>query len=135
MFRKEGYKMFLKKRITGFVVLLATLVLVTTLGSLSVIAQSNGETQPTEKSIEVIMTDDRFNPSEITIQSGKPTTLVLKNKGVKEHTFTVKELGIDVEVGPGSEKTIRVEPKQSGTYELICKYHYQQGMVGRVIVQ
>jgi plastocyanin len=53
----------------------------------------------------------------------------------KEHTFTVEKLAIDVEVEPGKEKTITVAPKQPGTYDLICRYHSQQGMVGKVIVK
>jgi plastocyanin len=138
MFRKEGYEMSVKKRVTGLVVLIATVVVVTTLGtlgSLGVLAKSDVEIKPMEKSVEVVLNDDSFNPKEITIPNGTTTTLVLKNKGVKDHTFTVKELGIDVEVKPGEEKTITVEPKQSGTYELICRFHYQQGMVGKVIVK
>jgi plastocyanin len=130
--------MSVKKRVTGLVVLIATVVVVTTLGtlgSLGVFAKSNVEIKPMEKSVEVVLNDDSFNPQEITIPNGTTTTLVLKNKGVKDHTFTVKELGIDVEVKPGEEKSISVEPKQSGTYELICRLHYQQGMVGKVIVK
>ena len=33
------------------------------------------------------------------------------------------------------EKKITVKPKQPGTYELICRYHLQEGMVGKVIVE
>lgn len=130
--------MSVKKKLTGLVILIATIVVVTTLGTLGalgVFAQSDVKTQPMEKSIEVELNDDFFNPKEITIPNGTMTTLILKNKGVKDHTFTVKELGIDVEVKPGEEKTISVEPKQPGTYELICRLHYQQGMVGKVIVK
>jgi plastocyanin len=130
--------MSVKKRVTGLVVLIATVVVVTTLGtlgSLGVFAKSNVEIKPMEKSVEVVLNDDSFNPQEITIPNGTTTTLILKNKGVKDHTFTVKELGIDVQLKPGEEKSISVEPKQSGTYELICRLHYQQGMVGKVIVK
>jgi plastocyanin len=47
----------------------------------------------------------------------------------------VEKLGIDAEVQPGKEKNITVKPKQPGTYELICRYHFQEGMVGKVIVK
>ncbi|MBT2728895.1 cupredoxin domain-containing protein [Bacillus sp. ISL-75] len=105
---------------------------VTTLGSLGVFAESGVVTQPMEtvKSIEVVLNDDYFNPKGITIPNGTTTTLILKNKGKKEHTFTVEKLGIDAEVQPGKEKNITVKPKQPGTYELICRYHFQEGMVG-----
>ncbi|WP_342044525.1 cupredoxin domain-containing protein [Bacillus sp. OTU530] len=129
--------MSVKKLLTGLVVLLAMIVVVTTSGSLSVFAESSVVTQPMEtaKMIEVKLNDDYFNPKAITIPNGGTTTLVLKNEGRKEHTFTVEKLGIDAEVQPGKEKTITVKPEKPGTYELICRYHFQEGMVGKVIVK
>lgn len=127
--------MSIKKWVTGLVVVLATVVVVTTLGSFGVSAESRVVTQPAVKSIEVELNDDFFNPEVITIPNGTATTLILKNKGKKEHTFTVEKLGIDAEVQAGKEKTITVQPKQPGTYELICRYHSQEGMVGKVIVE
>lgn len=128
-------RMSVKKWVTGLVVVLATVVVVTTLGSFGVSAESRVVTQPAVKSIEVELNDDFFNPEVITIPNGTATTLILKNKGKKEHTFTVEKLGIDAEVQAGKEKTITVQPKQPGTYELICRYHFQEGMVGKVIVE
>jgi plastocyanin len=124
------------KKVTGLFVVLA-MVMVTTIGALGVFAESGVVSQPmeTKKSIEVELNDDYFNPKDITIPNGTATTLILKNKGKKEHTFTVEKLGVDAEVQPGKEKTITVNPKQPGTYELICRYHFQEGMVGKVIVK
>lgn len=129
--------MSVKKWVTGLVVVLAMFVVVTTLGSLGVFAESGVVTQPMEtvKSIEVELNDNYFNPKVITIPNGTATTLILKNKGTKEHTFTVEELRVDALVQPGKEKTITVEPKKPGTYELICRFHFKQGMVGQVIVE
>jgi plastocyanin len=125
--------MSMKKWVTGFVLF----VMVTTLSSIGVLAESSAVSQPMEnvKAIEVELNDDYFNPKEITIPNGTTTTLLLKNKGMKKHTFTVEKLGIDVEILPGKEMPISVTPKQAGTYELICRYHYQEGMAGKVIVQ
>jgi plastocyanin len=128
--------MSVKKWLTGLVVFLAMIVVVATSGSLGVFAESRVATKPmeTEKAIEVVLNDNFFNPEVITIPNARTTTLKLKNVGNREHTFTVKELRIDVEVGPGQEKTITVTPEKPGTYELICRYHFGQGMVGKVIV-
>ncbi|WP_077619876.1 cupredoxin domain-containing protein [Bacillus sinesaloumensis] len=117
------------KWITGWMVVLTLLVG----GSIVAFA----ETQPLEpiQKIEVQMNDNSFNPKSITIPQGKPIVLVLKNNGVKEHTFTVEKLGIDYEVKPKQIKIVTVEPKTSGTYELICRYHVKEGMVGEVIVK
>jgi len=129
--------MSVKKWLIGLAVLLAMIVVVTTSGPLGVFAESGVVTQPIEtaKAIEVELNDDYFNPKVITIPSGRKTTLILKNEGKKEHTFTVEKLRIDAEVQPGKEKTITVKPKNPGTYELICRYHFKEGMVGKVIVK
>jgi len=128
--------MSVKKWLKGLVVLLAMFMAVTTTGSLNVFATSSHATQPqTANTIEVQLNDDYFNPKVITIPNGKMTTLILKNVGSKEHTFTVAKLNIDTEVQPGQTKAITVQPKMSGTYELTCRYHYNEGMVGSVIVK
>ena len=134
---KEGLQLFVKKWLTGMVVLLAMIVVVTNPGSFHVFAESVDVTQPIESvnTIEVELNDDYFNPKDITIPNGKTTTLILKNKGSKKHTFTVEKLGIDTEVRSGTEKTITVKPTETGTYDLICRYHFQEGMVGKVIVK
>ncbi|MEB4870264.1 cupredoxin domain-containing protein [Priestia megaterium] len=124
--------MSMKKWLTGWVILFAMLIGVITSGALGVLAESDAVRQ---KAMEVQLNDDYFNPETITIPSGKTITLILKNKGQKEHTFTVEKLGIDAEVQPGKEKTITVKPQNSGTYELICRYHFNSGMVGKVIVK
>ncbi|WP_223589949.1 cupredoxin domain-containing protein [Neobacillus bataviensis] len=129
--------MSVKKWLKGLVALIAMIMVVTTIGTLGVFAESSAKTQPTEtmKAIQVKMNDDYFNPKVITLFNGKSTTLILKNEGKKEHTFTVEKLGIDAEIQPGKEKTIIVKPTTPGTYDLICRYHVQKGMVGKVIVQ
>ncbi len=124
--------MSMKKWLTGWVILFAMLIGVITSGALGVLAKSDVVRQ---KAMEVQLNDDYFNPETITVPSGKTITLILKNKGQKEHTFTVEKLGIDAEVQPGKEKTITVKPQNSGTYELICRYHFNSGMVGKVIVK
>ncbi|CAK8581887.1 cupredoxin domain-containing protein [Priestia megaterium] len=124
--------MSVKNWLMGLVVLFTMVISVMTSESLSVLAESDAVRQ---KAMEVQLNDDFFNPETITIPSGKTTTLILKNEGQKEHTFTVEKLGIDAEVQPGKEKTITVKPQNPGTYELICRYHFNSGMVGKVIVK
>jgi plastocyanin len=126
--------MSIKKWVAGMVVILAVVMAAGSLGALA--AYNVGvQTGETVKAIEVELNDDYFNPKDITIQNETTTSLILKNKGQKLHTFTVEKLGIDAEVQPGKEVTITVTPKQSGTYELICRYHFQQGMIGKIIVE
>jgi plastocyanin len=124
-----------KKWLTGSIVLLTMILVMATPGSLSVFAESGVVKKSMESTIEVKMNDNYFNPNVITIPNGKTTTLILKNEGKKEHTFTVEKLRIDAEVQPGKEKTITVKPENLGTYELKCRYHFQEGMVGKVVVK
>ena len=124
--------MSMKKWLTGWVILFAMVIGVITSGALGVLAESDVVRQ---KAMEVQLNDDYFNPKVITIPNGRTTTLILKNKGTKKHTFTVEKLSIDAEVQPGKEKTVTVKPKKTGTYDLICRYHLQEGMVGKVIVK
>lgn len=112
-----------------FVTIIAFILI--TQGAMHSLAES--ATQNNEIIVE--LKDDTFNPDEITLQSDETTILVLQNKGVKDHTFTVRDLAIDVEVLPGQEERISVSPEQVGTYELICRYHMQEGMVGQVVVE
>jgi plastocyanin len=77
--------------------------------------------------------DFYFEPKTVTVKRGEKVTITLHNKGQVEHTFTIKDLGIDVEVEPGKSKTVTIEGKQPGTYDLICKYHEQ--MKGKIIVE
>ncbi|MBU3570142.1 cupredoxin domain-containing protein [Priestia aryabhattai] len=124
--------MSLKNWLIRWVILFAMVICVITSGSLGVLAESDVVRQ---KVMEVQLNDDYFNPETITIPSGKTITLILKNEGQKEHTFTVEKLGIDAEVQPGKEKTITLKPQNPGTYELICRYHFNSGMVGKVIIK
>jgi plastocyanin len=127
--------MSVQKRVTKLVFMLAMVAMVTSLGTRGVFAKSRVVQPMDTGTIEVELNDDSFNPEVITIPNGISTKLILKNKGKKEHTFTVEKLGIDTEVQPGKERTITITPKQPGTYELICRYHFQEGMVGKVIVK
>lgn len=129
-------RVLIRNWLSGLIVILATIVLIATPGKFKAFAESevsdvNGRAQ----TIVVELNDDYFNPKNITIPNGTKTTLLLKNKGSKPHTFTVKMLNIDVELQPGKETSIAVQPKQANTYDLTCKYHFNIGMVGKVIVK
>ncbi len=134
---KGELQMSMNKLLFRFTGLLVMIVGMITFSSFHAFASVNVVTQPIDatKVIEVELNDDYFNPNVITIPIEQSTTFLLKNKGKSEHTFTVKKLGIDVVVESGKEKNITVKPKNTGTYELICRYHLLKGMEGKVIVK
>lgn len=129
--------MSVKNWLIGLAALFAMFMVMSIPGPLNVFAKSVVEAQPMDKMNEIVVElyDDYFNPDVITISNGETTKLILKNVGKKEHTFTVKKLGIDVEIEPGKEKSITVKPEKTGTYKLICRFHQNAGMVGKVIVE
>lgn len=111
----------------------------------------------TEVTVEA--TDFAYNPVTITVPSGQPVTLTLKNMGAVEHDFVVDNINVsDVEAsdsGPaehhqmeqaeydlhffakaGESAVLRFTPLQPGTYEIFCSIagHKEAGMIGELIV-
>lgn len=62
--------------------------------------------------------------------------LVIKNQGRNLHNFTVVDTDIDRDVRPGKE--LRFAPignfLEPGIYQVFCRYHADQGMVGEFAV-
>jgi hypothetical protein len=48
--------------------------------------------------------------------------VLVQNDDPFTHTFTIDELGIDIELGPYSEELVEL-PGDSGTYVLYCEPH------------
>jgi plastocyanin len=76
----------------------------------------------------------RFNPDELTFSVGDELTLVLTSE-TEFHTFTVKDLDIDVAVDAGKSESLTFKFDTPGTYELICIPHQSLGMRGAITVE
>ena len=61
-----------------------------------------------------------FDEEEYAIRGG--STVLVHNSDPFAHTFTVEALGIDVDLGPGSEALVTI-PEQPGNYVLFCEPH------------
>lgn len=73
-----------------------------------------------EADLTVSMKDFEFDEDGYDVDGG--ATVLVKNEDPFLHTFTVDELGIDVELGPSSEKLVEI-PAESGAYVLYCEPH------------
>ena len=76
-----------------------------------------------------------FNPDNFEFHVG--TTYTLTFAPVTEfHTFTVDELGLNINVLPGDPVKVEFTPTadQVGTFKLFCVPHQGSGMVGEVTV-
>lgn len=78
--------------------------------------------------------DYAFDPWNTVLRVGTEYTIELVG-GVEGHTFTVPELGIDVQVGPQETRYVALKVDKPGEYKLFCRPHEHLGMVGRVSVR
>ena len=88
------------------------------------------------KLVEVDASVFKFTPKKLVLKVGEPVRFHVTSKDTI-HTFTVTDLGIDVELQPGENKLSEVfTPQQSGTYQIICRIHSVSayGMEGALVV-
>ena len=62
-------------------------------------------------------------------------TVELKNEGSVQHTFTIDDQDIDVELAPGASKTVTVAASDTAPTTFYCKFHVGQGMQGALFVK
>lgn len=109
-------------------------------------SSGGGTTEPTKaaagqvvKTIEVQMTEFKFNPADITLN--KPGTYVFEavNSGQYPHALEIEGKGIEEETknlsaGQSADLKVTLEP---GTYEVYCPVdgHRERGMEGTLTVQ
>ena len=78
--------------------------------------------------------DYMFNPADLTFSVGETVTFELKSD-TEFHTFTVDDLGIDVEVDGGETQTLTFTFEEAGEFALVCIPHEFLGMTGTITVQ
>lgn len=93
-------------------------------------------TQANTLSRDVSLRNFVFEPGEFNIERGTSIEFRLKSRDI-EHTFTVKDLGIDWFIPGGKTLSQIFTFNQPGEYQLICAIpgHEQAGMAGTIIVQ
>lgn len=75
-----------------------------------------------------------YDPGEFTFKTDEEVTFVFTSEG-EFHTFTVKDLDIDVAVDANATESLTFKFDQPGTYEVICIPHTALGMKGQITVQ
>jgi cytochrome c oxidase subunit 2 len=74
-----------------------------------------------------------FNPNDLELLAGQ--TYAFEMTSDKElHSFTVSELGLNVNVMPNTTEIINVKFDTPGIYQLICLPHEIYGMVAKITV-
>ena len=119
---------------------------------LALLLASCGAAGPTT-TINVIMTDFMFQPSQFIVPAGEQITVNTANNGAVVHNFVIMQLGKtagpmfdeddipnvywEVEIQPGgSTDTSFTAPTEPGEYEVVCRTegHIASGMVAKLVV-
>ena len=82
--------------------------------------------------IRLVTRDVKFRPSTINTQIGTVSVHVT-NEDSTRHTFTIDELGVDLNLPPNSTQRVSFEA-EPGTYGFICSPH-ESSMQGTLIVK
>jgi plastocyanin len=73
-----------------------------------------------------------FMPKTVKVDSGD--TLEVRNGNTRTpHTFTVVGEDVDLEIAPLTTESTKID-LEPGTYQLICRFHEQLGMKGKLQV-
>ncbi len=105
-----------RRAITIVVAVVGGLALISAV--LTVATRSTTDTSAAASQVE--MKD--FSYDQAAYQAAGGSQLAVRNDDPFRHTFTIDELGIDVQVGPGSSALVDI-PGEAGTYVVYCTYH------------
>ncbi len=116
-------------------------------------ASSDNSANNSGVTLNITMSEFKFDPSSWTVPAGKTVTINLKNTGSAPHTWTVMSKPIsgsytfddqsDIlfnsgRVLPGASKTVNfTTPSTPGNYQVICilSGHFEAGMLGQLTVK
>jgi len=80
--------------------------------------------------------DFMFTPDTLTVKSGTPVRLRVRNVSQDAHNFTSPALGVSVALPAGKTTSVAFTPTRPGVYWFWCSLpgHVQAGMVGKLTV-
>jgi plastocyanin len=99
----------------------------------SVVAFAGIESEPARSGDILVVTEDiEFHPARIH-GGGREISVHVANRDDTRHTFTIDELGVDLNLPPNSEQRISFAA-DPGTYRFYCRPH-TPGMEGELVVR
>jgi uncharacterized cupredoxin-like copper-binding protein len=77
----------------------------------------------------------KFTPNSIHVPANTPTQITIQNVGVAPHNFSIKELGISVNILAGQSQSVTLNVP-AGTYTFYCNLpgHRLAGMFGTLTI-
>lgn len=110
------------------VILVAATIVSLVLHGRGEIAEAGG-TRPAH-SVGVQARDFAFVPQALEVTANRELVLFVSGAGLSHHTFTIRELGVDVVLAPGETEAITVDPATREKITFFCRYHHADGMQG-----
>lgn len=118
-----------------------------------------GSSKPSAE-ITMTMTEFSYSPSSITVSTGQPIELTIKNDGQIEHDFVIEKIDVSsvsvegggvgehhmsgdhsdydlhVSTSTGGTSILKFTPNEPGTYKILCSVegHEAAGMLGELVV-
>ncbi len=112
--RATGGERILARLVIGLLVLAMVASGLLTYAGRETVADAASATQT------VLARDFEFDPVEFEVNGGD--TILVQNDDPYFHTFTIDELDINVDLGPGSQALVQI-PNRRGTYRFYCVPH------------
>ncbi len=130
-FRERSDAAVASKRARAITIVAGGLVVASAL--VSVIAAAGTESVPAhDGDIRLVTEDITFRPDAIHAE-GTTVSVHVTNTDSTRHTFTIDELGVDLNVPPNSMQRVSFEA-EPGTYTFVCRPH-DSSMRGELIVR
>ena len=101
-------------------------------------AQDAPTDAPLSTTIQVVLNDLYFEPTELRVPAGASISIQVVNEGAGVHTFDIDELNVHSgDLASGGSITLMFFTGEPGTYEFYCAIpgHREAGMVGSLIVE
>ncbi len=121
-----------RNALRGVAAVVAVLVVVSAVVTLA--ARDTVEEADRVGAIEVLMKTTEFKTAQLDAKAGETLHIVLKNDDLYIHTFIIKELRVDVTVGPRGEKAVSLSLPKKGTFEYKCIVPGHESMTGTLTV-
>lgn len=100
----------------------------------SVVVSVNTETDiALATDVQVVAEKVEFGPDQVRVDSGAAGVWVDNKDGIR-HTFTIDELGVDLEIPALKARRIDLAAAP-GTYEFVCTVPGHEGMTGTLVVE
>jgi plastocyanin len=123
------------RRLTGTALGAGVVLAMAACGSSSSTTSGTGGSTGAGQPVSLEAQDFQFSPTTLTLPTGTTIQATVKNSGTAKHNFTIKELGVNQDLDPGSTHTVTFTTKTAATLVYYCEYHRDsKGMKGTLTV-